>query len=115
MTAIATFKDIPHLSEDEFELVSDDSHGAPFEDDEPTPVFRPSEIRPVVSIHPIEVPRLTGKDPRSGLLSENAELMLWLVDGTATALEIVMASPVSEDETLGALRELYWSGVIAFA
>jgi hypothetical protein len=86
---------------------------APIEDEAPAPSPRPSHVQPVIAISPYDVPRTTRRES-AGLVSADAELVLWLVDGTATVLEIVTKSPMHEEDTLTALRELYWAAVIAF-
>jgi hypothetical protein len=102
MKAIATLKSIEVLSEDDMDLIA-------FEDDDPTPV---STARPIVVLGPDDVPRRTGPDAWGAWLSMEAEYMARFVDGNTTVLDLVCESPLSEGDTLAALRELLRCGII---
>jgi hypothetical protein len=87
------------VDEEDVELLDDEADETP-----------DSQIRALVVIDPAAIPRRppprASIPPSSEPLSARAELVYYYVDGRTPVLALVAVCPLSEGETLRALREL---------
>jgi hypothetical protein len=80
--------------------------------DEPVPA---SATYAVVVVEADHIPRRAWTEISTEDLSARAQCLWWFIDNDANVLAILAKSPMSEEETLRALRELIRAGEIVLA
>jgi hypothetical protein len=108
MGAALSIDDVVMIGDEDVELLDTD-------DDDEFDIGPASRIRAVVVIDPAAIPRRApprASSPPSDPLSARAELVLYYVDGQTPVLALVALCPLTEAQTLSALRELLRSAKI---